>query len=223
MEREREVDLVDQTAPDIRVTPVRETTPDVQVFPVQEHTVNMPPAPRDSVRWGPIWAGLITALTTFVVLELLLYSLGLLTVDLNPDAGGGGGAWVTAIVGLIAFLVGGWVTGASSAVRGTGAGLLNGFLMWGLGTVLILALSTLGLGTLFGALGNTISRFLLLGRPNPNLAGVDPGQIAGIVRNASWWAFLSLALSAAAAAIGGWLGAESGPIGKLARMRRASS
>src|SRR5690348_2010736 len=36
-------------------------------------------ATRDSVRWGPVWAGLFTALTVFLVLELLAYGLGLLT------------------------------------------------------------------------------------------------------------------------------------------------
>src|SRR5215212_1801964 len=32
---------------------------------------DLAPARRDSVRWGPVWAGLITALTTFLLLQLL--------------------------------------------------------------------------------------------------------------------------------------------------------
>ena len=44
--------------------------------------------PRDSARWGPIWAGLITALTTFLLLELLAFGTGILTPNFagGPDA-----------------------------------------------------------------------------------------------------------------------------------------
>lgn len=198
--------------PDIRAVPAREDAPDV----VQATQVINP---RDRVRWGPIWAGLITALTTFLVLELLMYSLGLLIIDINPGSGNATGPWVTALVGLLAFFAGGWVAGATSAIRGSSVGLLNGFLVWGLGTVLILALSSFGLGSLFGALGNVVSRFLLVGRSDPNVLG-DPAQIAGFVRNASWWAFLSLALAALASALGGWTGIKSGPLGRLAPVDR---
>jgi hypothetical protein len=104
---------------------------------------------RNSARWGPIWAGLITALTTYVLLELLAIGIGL--QDVGPGAGGGDG-WVPAIIGLIAFFTGGAVAGMTSAVRGASTGLLNGFLVWALGTTLILVLSALGLGQIFGAL-----------------------------------------------------------------------
>ena len=207
---QRELDGRDLTEADIRVTPVRKVEPDVDVTRTSTRVV----MPRDSVRWGPVWAGLITALTTFVLLELLMYSLGLLTLDLNPADGGTSGPWTTAVVGLIAFFIGGWVAGATSAIRGATAGLLNGFLVWGLGTVLILALSSFGLGSLFGAFGNAISSFLFASRPNQDLINVDPAQIANVVRNASWWAFVSLAVSALACTLGGWAGAKSGRIGR---------
>jgi hypothetical protein len=44
-------------------------------------------ARRDSARWGPIWAGLITALTTFLLLQLLAIGLGL--VGIGPNNTGG--------------------------------------------------------------------------------------------------------------------------------------
>jgi hypothetical protein len=207
MERERIVDRPDRIEPDLRVTPIRE--PDVDVMQATTQVVT----PRDRVRWGPIWAGLLTTLTTFLVLELLMYALGLLTVDVNPDAGGAGGLWVTGIVGLLAFLAGGWVAGATSAVRGTSVGLLNGFLVWALATVLIIVFSTLGLSRLFGAVGSVISQFVALGNLVPN--NVNPAQVAAAVRDASMWGVVSLLLTAAAATIGGWLGVKSGPLGKL--------
>jgi hypothetical protein len=82
---------------------------------------SLAPARRDSIRWGPIWAGLITALTTFLLLQLLAIGLGL--VDVGPGSDGGGG-WVPGLIGLIAFFTGGAVAGMTSAIRGPGSGLL---------------------------------------------------------------------------------------------------
>src|SRR5215213_8263851 len=170
-------------------------------------------ARRDSIRWGPIWAGLITALTTFLLLQLLAIGLGL--VDVGPGSDGGGG-WVPALIGLIAFFTGGAVAGMTSAIRGTGTGLLNGFMVWALGTVLILLLSALGLGQLFGALGNVAGQLgpgALSGAANSgaqsNAPNVDPQQVAQAVRTGAIVAFFGLLLSALTSALGGYLGGRS--------------
>lgn len=171
---------------------------------------------RDSVRWGPIWAGLITAFTIFLLLQLLMFALGMLTVG-GPITGTAEQAaiWVTAIIGLLAFFLGGWVAASTAATRGTSAGLLNGFLVWGLGTVLMLAFSTLGLGQLFGAVGNVISQFLLSGAAlDLGLGDIDSPQVAAAIRETSTWAFVSLLLAALAATIGGWAGSRGRPLGQ---------
>lgn len=176
-------------------------------------------ARRDSARWGPIWAGLITAITTYLLLQLLTIGLGL--VGIGPD--NQGSAWVPAIVGLIAFFTGGAVAGMTSAVRGAATGFLNGFLVWALGTVLILAFSALGLGSIFGALGNVVGQIGLFGPggvnvPNPNLPNVDPAQLASSLRTGAIAAFFGLLISAIAAAVGGFLGGRSSePIGHMAQ------
>ena len=179
---------------------------------------------RDSARWGPIWAGLVTAITTFLLLELLAFGLGLLTPNIAPGQDNTASAWVSGIIGLIAFFTGGSVAGMTSAVRGTATGLLNGFLVWALGTVLILALSALGLGQIFGALGNVVGQLGLFGAgganmpdnlPNPN---IDPQQLLSTVRSAALVGFFSLVVSAIASALGGWLGGRTDhPIGRTAR------
>ena len=176
------------------------------------------PARRDSVRWGPIWAGLITALTTFLLLQLLAIGIGL--VDVGPGSDGGG-AWVPALIGLIAFFIGGAVAGMTSAIRGPGTGLLNGFLVWALGTVLILLLSALGLGQLFGALGN------VAGQINPGAAAqaaqnaqgaapnVSPQEAESALRTGAIGAFFGLLFSALASMLGGMLGGRGrDPLGK---------
>jgi hypothetical protein len=181
-------------------------------------------ARRDSIRWGPIWAGLITALTTFLLLQLLAIGLGL--VDVGPGSDGGGG-WVPALIGLIAFFTGGAVAGMTSAIRGTGTGLLNGFMVWALGTVLILLLSALGLGQLFGALGS------LAGQVGPgalsNAANsaqgaapnISPQEAEQAIRTGAIGAFFGLLFSALASMLGGLLGGRSrDPIGRPTDARR---
>lgn len=175
-------------------------------------------ARRDSARWGPIWAGLITAITTFLLLQLLAIGLGL--VGIGPETGS---AWVPAIVGLIAFFTGGAVAGMTSSVRGAATGFLNGFLVWALGTVLILVLSALGLGQIFGALGSVVGQLGLFGPGGASVPGnvpnnVDPAQIASTIRTGAIAAFFGLLVSAIAAALGGFLGGRSNePIGHMAR------
>lgn len=181
------------------------------------------PSRRDSVRWGPVWAGLITALTTFLLLQLLALGAGL--VDIGPGSQGGGG-WVPALIGLIAFFTGGAVAGMTSAIRGAGSGLLNGFMVWALGTVLILLLSALGLGQLFGALGNVAGQVgpgALSNAANsaqgaaPNVSAQEAAQA---VRTGAIGAFFGLLLSALASALGGYLGGRTrDPIGRPTDLR----
>ncbi len=175
---------------------------------------------RDRVRWGPIWAGLIATLASFLVLESLALGLGLLT---STTTGGGVSAanpWVSGIALLIAFFIGGWVAEATSAVRGAGAGILNGLMVWGLGTTLFLLLSVAGLGTLFGALGNVIGQFLAANGGagiNPGNVNVNGSQVTQITQAAGWGAFITLVLTAILAALGGLVASRGRAIGWLMR------
>ncbi len=165
---------------------------------------------RDSARWGPIWAGLITAITTFLLLQLLAIGLGL--AGIGPETGS---AWVPAIIGLIAFFTGGAVAGMTSSVRGAATGFLNGFLVWALGTVLILVLSVLGLGSIFGALGNLVGQLVLIANLPEN---INPQQYLDPIRTGALAAFFGLLISAIASALGGFLGGRSKePIGHMAQ------
>ena len=96
-----------------------------------ESVVVSPGVPTDRVRWGPIMAGAFAALTTLAVLSTLGTAIGLSAYDPGDDARRfvlGAGAWGI-ISMLIAFAVGGWMTARASAIRGSGNGMLNGFLV----------------------------------------------------------------------------------------------
>ena len=68
------------------------------------------PLPVDRVRWTSIWAGLVVALTTYLLLQLALVALDIVDIaDLST-----GEAVASAIVALVAFFIGGLVTGATA-------------------------------------------------------------------------------------------------------------
>jgi hypothetical protein len=145
---------------------------------------------RGIVRWDSIWAGVLAAISTFLLLELLALGIGL------QVAGTSAADWISAIIGLIAFFIGGYIAGWTSSdlrdatlgllnLRDAAPGLLNGLLAWALGTVLLLGLFAFGLGQLFEILGEVLFGGAALG------------------------AFFSLLLSALAAALGGWVGGRT--------------
>ena len=207
MREVREVEVRREEAPTIQA-PMQtvHTVPRVQSAPLV--------TPRDRVRWGPVLAGLITALSVFLLLQLLMYGLGLLTLSFDPNAPtspANTGAWITAVMGLLSLFFGGWIAGATSLARGGGPGLLSGCLGWALMVVLVLVLSSQGLGLAFGAFGGAYAQLLYFGRG----INIDPNQAAAVLRNASLWAFVSLVIGALAAGLGGWLGGRGRPIGYL--------
>ena len=166
-------------------------------------------AARDSVRWGSIVAGLVTALTTLLLLSLLGVGIGITAADpasaaSNAQALGIGGAAVAAVIGLLAFFVGGFVAARTSATVGRPAGALNGFLVWALGVIAVLLLAALGLSSILGAAGNIVGQ---TGVPSVDAPAVNPNQAADAVRNSAIGAFISLALPALAATLGGFVGA----------------
>jgi hypothetical protein len=164
-------------------------------------------APRDRVRWGPILAGLLMALGTFLLLSTLALAVGVLAAPSGTDAGDAGAAAgiVSAVIALVSFFVGGFVAARTAAIGGRATGALNGFLVWALGILVILILAAFGLGQLFGAAGDLFGQYRSLGSPTPDL---DTGGVADAVRTGALAAFLGLALPATAATLGGYLGAR---------------
>jgi hypothetical protein len=158
---------------------------------------------RDRVRWGPIVAGLLTAISSFLLLSLLAAAIGLQVatqqVGTDPGAAGSTAAIVAAVIGLLAFFIGGYVAAWTAAVPNRRDGAFNGFLVWALAILVILVLAGVGLGQVFGPTGG------LFGAYRGGTTGtVDPNAI----RTGALGAFLGMLLPALAAAVGGWLGAR---------------
>ncbi len=195
------------------IRPVRQDTL-VEHTEHTEHTesprpvsVAVPEQRRDQVRWGPVWAGLIVALPTFLLLELAFFALGWLTPGAN-DAGAGAPV-ITGLIGLFAFFLGGLTAGATTMWRGVRSGLLHGILVWALGVVAFLFLILFGGGSLFGSLADVLTQTSALQRTN--LPEVDAARAVRAARDAASYAVLGLGLSWAAATLGGVLGAKMWP------------
>ena len=195
-----ERDVTATPARPVGTTTVGRTEPDI----VQQTQVI---APRDRVRWGPIVAGLLTALGTFLLLSTLATAIGLTNVNARREADDAARniGIASAIIGLLSFLLGGFVAARTAAVRGRDNGLLNGFLVWALSIPLLLLLAALGLGAVLGDAGDLFGQ-MRAGQARPE--GVSAQDINNGIRNSAIGAFISLALPAAAAALGGWLGAR---------------
>lgn len=165
-------------------------------------------ASGDQVRWGPVWAGLIVALPTFLLLQLAFFALGVI------DVGGGAGSddgWISGIIGLVAFFLGGLVAGASSRWRSASSGLLNGIMVWALGVVALLFITLLGGGALFGALSSALGQAGTLQSAGANVTGPEFDSAVQTARSAASFALLGLGLTLAAAALGGLVGSKIWP------------
>src|SRR5215212_9414584 len=80
---------------------------------------------RDRTRWGPVWAGTVVAVATYLLLELALLGVDLLDADIGAGGGLPDGALLTVVAAALAFLLGGVVAGASFAHRDAEDGVLH--------------------------------------------------------------------------------------------------
>jgi hypothetical protein len=108
------------------------------------------------VSWGAVFAGVVIALVTQLILNLLGIGLGAATFDpassTNPSAttfSVGAGVWWT-ISGIIAALAGGYAAGRLAGLPKEASGGWHGLTAWALATLVIFALLTTTLGTIAG-------------------------------------------------------------------------
>jgi len=160
---------------------------------------------QDPVRWGAVWSGLLVALATFLLVELIFFWLDWLTIAGTADTSAG---VISALIALFAFFVGGLVAGATSIWRGAREGMVHGVLVWALGIVGIIFITLFGGGALFGSVASAVADAAQLQRAN--LPDVELNQAVDDARNGAGWAVLGLLLSLVAAAVGGVLGTKMG-------------
>jgi hypothetical protein len=143
------------------------------------------------LRWRGPWVGAVVALPVFLVLQLLCTAF----TWIGPERGDVTNGIVSAVLGVVALLVGGAACGATSHNRvAPRTALLEGAATWALTVVAIVGLGLGGAGALVGSLGGAATA-LGTGAAAPTAVGVQ---------HAAGWAALWLGV-AFVAAIGGSL------------------
>lgn len=123
--------------------------------------------PKDRIRWGPILAGVVTALSTLVILGLLGLAIGLSVYDVNDPGtfiGLSTGIWGV-VSALLAFVAGGAVAGYTAAVPTQKDGMLNGAMVWLVTIPLMVYIFGLGIGSAASLVGNVAQTGLNVASP----------------------------------------------------------
>ncbi|HEV2528264.1 MAG TPA: hypothetical protein VGT61_07455 [Thermomicrobiales bacterium] len=177
-------------------------------------------AAKNRVQWGPIIAGVLTAIATLLILTVLGLAIG--STALEPREVGESLGTVAAIWGaisaIIAFFVGGYVAAKTAAVGGTGSGMINGLMVGVTILAIVLYLTGTGVSSLIGTLGSNIGDLTNIAQQqgvsttDPAAAAqqqasqVDPQAAFDTVQDSAWGTLAGLILPLIAAALGGMLG-----------------
>lgn len=147
----------------------------------------------NQISWGAVLAGVVIALITQLLLNMLGAGIGLATLDPgtsdNPSLGGfgiGAGIWWV-LSGIIASFVGGWIAGRLAGKPRESTGGLHGLTTWAVTSLVVVYLLTSALGSILGgALGalGTATRGVggVASAAAPAAAG-QGGQIADAVQS----------------------------------------
>jgi hypothetical protein len=168
---------------------------------------------HDQVRWEPIVAGLVTALSTQLVLSALGVAIGMSSIGGSgaprSEAGGVGmniGIW-SIISLLISLFVGGWITARTAGRMSRNAALLNGAILWASTLALSAWLLSSGVTGAFGLAASNASSLINQAQqtpttPSPDITAQQARDLAGNAAKVSWSFVLGSLLGLAAALVG---------------------
>ncbi|KAM3091426.1 hypothetical protein ACKFKG_25765 [Phormidesmis sp. 146-35] len=204
--------------------PVRRANDDPAIQPSDVYITNTPVAAtadyHDRVRWGPIFSGLVIALSSQLVLSALGAAIGLSGIansgSPRSDLGGVGsaiGIW-SIISLLISLFIGGWVTARACGPMSRKSALLNGAVLWATTLALSAWLVTSGVSGAFGVVasnaGEVVNQVQQSGAsiPNnvPSATAEQTRNVAGDVARGGW----SFAIGSLLGLIASLLGASIG-------------
>lgn len=182
---------------------------------------------KNRVQFGPIIAGVLTAITTLLILSVLGLAIGASALE-PRDAGEsmGTAAAIWGIVSaIIAFFLGGWVAAKTAAVAGAGSGLINGLMVGAAIIALVLWLTGSGVSAIIGTLGSNIGDIVNVVQDEGTTAQdaqqqaddaqaqvqeqveqIDPNQAFNTVKDAAWGTLAGLVAPLVAAGAGGLVG-----------------
>ena len=178
---------------------------------------------HDRVRWGPIFAGIVTALATQLILSALGAAIGATNIagsgaprSYADDVGRAVGIW--SIISLfLSLLIGSWVAARASGPMNRNTAMLNGAILWATTLALSSWLLASGISGTFGILGANAGEIVNQAQqggvnvPNnaPNVTAQQARDIAGATAKAGWSFTIGSLLGLAASLIGSSMGART--------------
>jgi len=184
------------------------------------------------VSWGAVLAGVVVALSTYLVLSFLALAVGLSTMDRISDRTFNiTAAAISAIILLVSMFVGGLIASRITAGENYAEGAAYGVLVWGtmffvlaagglsfassglraLGPTAIASVDAQRMKQELGLTAQQAERYDVLGREN---------RTSPDAKKLAWWTFAGIAFSLLSAIAGGIAGA--GPELELARRRESA-
>jgi hypothetical protein len=171
---------------------------------------------HDRVRWGPIIAGLVIALTSQLILTTLGATIGLTGLSGSGaprtnagDVSFGVGIWSIVSL-LISLFLGGWVMARACGPMNRSTALLNAAILWGTTIAMSAWLLASGVSGTFGALlsnaGEIVNQAQQTVDPQqvqaPNVTAQQTRDIAGNAAKVGWSFVFGSLLGLVAALIG---------------------
>ncbi len=170
---------------------------------------------HDRVRWGPILAGIVIAISTQLVLSALGVAIGMSVgaadAQADPNAIGlGVGIW--SIISLfIALLLGSWMMARTCGPMNKSTALLNGAILWATTLALSSWLLASGVTGTFGIVMANAGEIADRVNVNPEAQNITPTEardFADGVARAGWSFLFGSMLGLVASLIGSTLGAR---------------
>ncbi len=130
------------------------------------------------ISWSAVFAGVLVAIVTQMLLTLLGVGIGLSTIDpvteRNPTDGLGTGSAIWYIISsLLSLFLGGWVAGRLASAPRLFDGIIHGVLTWCLVTLLTIYFLTTTLGSIIGGAGRLLGG--LVSTAGSAVASAGPG------------------------------------------------
>jgi hypothetical protein len=192
--------------------------------PVGEYVESVPTVAamdyHDRVRWGPILAGLFTAITTQLVLSALGAAIGLTSIagsgSPRSDAGDVGsavGIW-SIISLLISLFIGGWMTTRTCGPMSRSSAMLNGAVLWATTLAISAWLLSSGVSGAFGVVASNAGEAFTQAQQSgvdipqnvPNVTAEQTRDLAGNAAKIGWSFALGSLLALGASLFGAHLG-----------------
>ena len=134
------------------------------------------------ISWSAVFAGVLVAIVTQMLLTLLGLGIGLGTIDAteeaNPTAGLGTGSAIWYIISsLVSLFLGGWVAGRLASAPRLFDGIIHGVLTWCLVTLLTIYFLTTTIGSIIGGAGRLVGGIVKTAGSAASAAGPGLGNM----------------------------------------------